>query len=270
MRFSTMTLGALLLAATATPALAQDAAAAGPTAPPPEFTFNATAAVVSDYRFRGVSQTDKGFALQGSITVTDASGFYLSAWGSSTSGYVVAGGNARQEIDLIGGYSHTFKGGVKLDGGVLYYFYPRDPTPGVHSDFFEPYVDISKTFGPLSAKATVNYAPKQKALRLDQSTGPSHDNVYAAGDFSLGVPKTPFGLTAHIGHTFGPSWLANDSVGHTEYTDWGLGATVTYKVLTLGVSYVDSDARFLYNQPGTTHVSNLSGSGVVGTLTASF
>ncbi len=266
MRFSSMTLGALLLATTATPAVAQDA----PTAPPPEITINGTAAVVSDYRFRGVSRTDKGFAVQGSLTVTHASGFYLSAWGSSTSGYDVAGGNARQEIDLIGGYSKTFNSGVKLDGGVLYYFYPRDPTPGVHSDFFEPYVDISTTLGPVSAKVTVNYAPKQKALKLDQSTGPSHDNVYLAGDVSLAIPKTPLGLSAHLGHTFGPSWLADDSLGKTSYTDWGLGATATYKFLTLGVAYVDTDAHFLYNVPGTTKTSNLSGSGVVASLTASF
>lgn len=271
MRFSTTTLGALLLAASATPAFAQDAApAAAPTAPPPEITISATAAVVSDYRFRGVSQTDKQFAIQGSITVTHASGFYVSAWGSSTSGYVVAGGNARQEIDLIGGYSTTFDG-VKLDGGVLYYFYPRDRTPGVHSDFFEPYFDISKTYGPLTAKATVNYSPKQKALALDQTgvgssyVSRSRDNVYVAGDFTLAVPKTPFSLTAHVGHSFGPSWLATDSTGKDGYTDWGLGAAATYKALTLGVAYVDTDARFL-----SATGNNVSKGGVVGTLTASF
>ena len=267
MRISTIAFSVLMLAASATPAFADDAA---PTAPPPPVTINGTVAVVSDYRFRGVSQTDKQFAIQGGLTVTHESGFYLSAWGSSTSGYVVAAANAKQEIDLIGGYSHTFKGGLKVDGGVLYYFYPRDPSPGVSSDFFEPYFDVSKTFGPVSAKATINYAPAQKALKLDQSTGPSHDNVYLAGDFSVAIPKTPLGLTAHIGHTFGPSWLASDSVGDTGYTDWGLGATATYKMLTLGVSYVDTDAKFFYTPPGTTKTTNLAGSGVVVSLTASF
>ena len=267
MRFSTPTLGALMLAASATPAFADDA----PTAPPPPVTINATAAIVSDYRFRGVSQTDKEFAIQGSITLTHESGFYVSAWGSSTSGYVVAGGNAKQEIDLIGGYSKTI-GGVKLDGGVLYYFYPRTSTPGVNSDFFEPYFDISKTFGPVSAKATVNYAFKQKALALDQTGvgstygSRSRDSVYLAGDFTAGIPKTPLGLVAHIGHSFGPSWLATDSFGQKGYTDWALGATATWKQLTLGVSYVDTDARFISPNTGR----NLAKSGVVASLTASF
>jgi uncharacterized protein (TIGR02001 family) len=39
--------------------------------------------VVSDYRFRGISQTDKDFAVQGGLTVSHESGLYASVWGSS-------------------------------------------------------------------------------------------------------------------------------------------------------------------------------------------
>lgn len=262
MRFSTTTLGALLVAASATPAFAQE------TAPPPAITVNATAAVVTDYRFRGVSQTNNNAAIQGSVTLTHKSGFYVSVWGSSIDDYVTVAGTGHQEIDIIGGYSHTIKG-IKLDGGVLYYFYPKTKLAGDRSssDFIEPYVDVSTTLGPVTAKATVNYAPTQKALALDQGasgTLKKRDNVYTAGDFTVAVPKTPFGLTAHVGHNFGPSWLATDSTGKKGYTDWSLGATATYKVLTLGVAYVDTDAKFL------SATKNVSKSGVVATLTASF
>ena len=203
MRFSTPTLGALLLAASATPAFAQD------TAPPPEVTINATAAVVTDYRFRGVSQTDNNAAIQGSITLTHKSGFYTSVWGSSIDNYVTVAGTGHQEIDLIAGYSHTISG-FKLDGGVLYYFYPKTKPAGdkSSSDFIELYFDVSTTLGPVSAKATINYAPAQKALALDQGasgTLKKRDNVYTAGDFTVAIPKTPLGLTAHVGHSFGPS-----------------------------------------------------------------
>ena len=44
------------------------------------------------------------------------------------------------------------------------------------------------------------------------------DNLYLAGDLSATIPKTPIGLTAHLGHTFGPCCL---SIGN-EYTDWSL------------------------------------------------
>ncbi len=273
MRFSTLSLGGLLLVATAAPAFADDAA------PPPAITINATATVVSDYRFRGVSQTDKNVALQGSITLTHKSGFYVSVWGSSVDSYVTQSFAGHQEIDIIAGYSKTF-GGTKIDGGVLYYVYPK--TKGAitvltgqpdttSSNFFEPYFDISHTFGPVTAKVTVNYAPKQKALGVTQGLTvgePKQDNVYLAGDLSAAIPHTPIGLTAHLGHTWGPSWLANDAFGKTQYTDWSLGATYTWKVLTLGVSYVDTNADF--RDPLTTGAGKISNAGVVGTIGVSF
>ena len=284
MRFSTISLSALMLAATATPAFADDA----PTAPPPAFTINGSATVVSDYRFRGVSQTDKNVAIQGSITITHESGLYVSVWGSSVDSYVTASLAGHQEIDIIAGYSKTFSG-TKIDGGVLYYVYPKSKGPltaltgypdNTSSNFFEPYFDISHTFGPVTAKATVNYAWKQKALGLSQGqplpVGPGgalvadtkQDNVYLAGDFSAAIPKTPVTLTAHIGHTWGPSWLATDFDGSTQYTDWSLGATYTYKALTFGISYVDTDANF--RDTLTTGPGKISNAGVVGSIGVSF
>lgn len=248
MRFSTISLGALMLAASATPAFAQEE-----TAPPPAITVTGGATVVSDYRFRGISQTDKKAALQGTFTVSHESGFYATVWGSTIDDYVAAGSD--QELDLILGYSHTFGNGVKLDGGVLYYYYPG----GGHAptDFVEPYVSVSATAGPVTGKVTANYAPKADALSVGNG---KEDNFYLAGDLSAGVPNTPIGLTAHLGHTFGPSYL---SIGD-EYTDWGLGATVTWNHLTLGASYVDTNKDvYLGNR-------NLSGSGVVFSLGASF
>lgn len=262
MRIATTTLGALIFAAAPaiTPALAED------TAPPPAITINATAALVSDYRFRGISQTDKNAAVQGSVTVTHKSGFYVSFWGSSTDSYVTFAGTGHQEIDLIGGYKKTYHGAT-FDVGALYYFYPKTHPAGDRSssDFIEPYADVSYVFGPVTAKATVNYAPKQKALSLDQGasgTMRANDNTYLAGDFSAAIPHSPIGLTAHIGHTWGPSWISTGVNGR--YFDWGAGATITYKALTLGVAYVDTDANTFYTS------KNATKSGVVGSLTASF
>jgi len=241
------------------------AAADGPTAPPPAFTINGSATLISDYRFRGISQTNLQPAIQGSITVTHSSGLYATVWSSSTSGYVTNSGTGSQEIDAILGFKKTYSG-VTFDAGVLYYIYPRSRPGGDRSkgDFFEPYADISYTYGPVTGKVTVNYAPKQKALALDQGqTGlfKNNDNVYLAGDLSASIPKTPLGLTAHLGHTWGPSWL---SLGK-EYTDWGLGATLTYKQLVLGVSYVDTDGVFTLPNG-----NNAARSGVVVSLGVSF
>jgi len=263
MRFSTTLLGGLAMAAVAAPlaASAQDAPADAPTAPPPAFTVTGGATIVSDYRFRGVSQTDRKVAVQGTATVTHSSGFYASFWGSSIDDYVANGSD--QELDLIAGYSHTLASGIKVDGGLLYYYYPGGGN--ANTDFFEPYADVSATYGPVTGKVTVNYAWSQKALTIGLPGRDKEDNVYLAGDLSAGIPKTPIGLIAHVGHSFGPSWLATDSTGKKGYTDWALGATATYKVLTLGVSYVDTDARFV-----TGGGRNVSKGGVVASLGVAF
>ena len=248
MRKSILGLSAVALAALSVPALAQDEAT-------PALTVTGNAAVVSDYRFRGISQTDKRFALQGGITVTHESGFYVSTWGSSIDDYVAAGSD--QELDLIAGYSKTI-GAATVDVGVLYYYYPG--SGGANTDFVEPYASVKGTFGPATAKLSAAYAPKSRALSVDGGLT-REDNLYVAGDLSASVPNTPLGVSAHLGHSFGPSYL---TIGK-EYTDWNIGATYTWSHLTFGVSYVDTD-KSLYSPSGR----NISKAGVVGSITASF
>src|SRR3712207_6349387 len=91
----------LLSGAAASPAFAQDAEPAQSA-----FTVTGGATVVSDYRFRGITQTDKRFAIQGTFSVAHESGFYATVWGSSIDDYVYNGADA--ELDLIGGYRRTF------------------------------------------------------------------------------------------------------------------------------------------------------------------
>jgi uncharacterized protein (TIGR02001 family) len=245
MRKITLGLSALALAAVATPALAQEA-------PASDLTVSGNATVVSDYRFRGISQTYKQFALQGGFTVAHSSGFYATVWGSSIDDYVANGSD--QELDLVAGWSKEF-GGATVDVGVLYYYYPG--SGGITSDFFEPYASVKGTFGPVTAKLSAAYAPKQNALSVGAG---KEDNLYVAGDFSAGIPDTPIGVTAHIGHSFGPSYL---TIGD-EYTDWSIGATYTWEALTFGVSYVDTD-KSLFVGP-----RNVSKAGVVGTIGVAF
>jgi uncharacterized protein (TIGR02001 family) len=217
------------------------------------FTVSGGAALVSDYRFRGISQTDKRFAVQGSFTIAHESGLYGSVWGSSIDDYVAAG--ADQEIDFIAGYRRTF-GGTTVDAGVLYYYYPG--SGGANTDFVEPFVSVAHTFGPVTAKATANYAPKQRALTVGNG---SEDNLYLAGDLTAAIPTTPVSVTAHVGHSFGPSYL---TIGD-EYTDWSLGLSYTVSALTFGVSYVDTDGTFI-----TPSGRNASKAGVVASVGVAF
>lgn len=242
----TVTLSASLCAlAIASPASAADLGSG--------FSVTGGTTLVSDYRFRGISQTDKRFAIQGTFSLNHKSGFYATVWASSIDDYVAAGSNA--EIDLIGGYRKTF-GNTTVDVGVLYYYYPG--SHGVDTDFVEPYASVAQVIGPVTAKLTANYSPKQSALTVGFG---KEDNLYLAGDLSAAIPKTPIGLTAHLGHSYGPSYL---TIGRG-YTDWSLGATLTYKQIVAGLAYVDTN-KDLYSPRGR----NISGSGIVASLGVSF
>lgn len=222
------------------------------------FTINGGASVVSDYRFRGISQTNERFAIQGTLALSHSSGFYATVWGSSIDDYVAAGGDA--ELDLIAGWRHTY-GGTTVDVGVLYYYYPGSSgfIAGYNSDFVEPYASVAHTFGPVTAKVTAAYAPSQQALSIGAG---GEDNFYLAGDLSAALGNG-FAVSAHAGHSFGPSYL---TIGD-EYTDWNAGVTYTTGPVTFGVQYVDTDGDFLSPiTPGR----NLSDSAVVGSVGLAF
>jgi uncharacterized protein (TIGR02001 family) len=216
-------------------------------------SVSGNASLVSDYRFRGISQTDRRFALQGGLTLAHESGFYATLWGSSIDDYVANGGD--QEIDIVAGWRHAW-GGTTIDAGLLYYYYPG--SGGANTDFVEPYVSISRAFGPVTAKVSANYAPRQAALTIGAG---DEDNLYLAGDLSVPLGAGGLAASAHLGHSFGPCYL---TIGDG-YTDWTVGLTYTRGPLTLGVSYVDTDGDFI--TPGG---RNASGAGVVGTIGVAF
>lgn len=262
MRKITIGLSALALAAVATPALAEEA-------PASEFTVTGGATVVTDYRFRGISQTDKRFAVQGTLGVSHASGLYVGVWGSSIDSDTPIAGGSDQEIDIYGGFKKAF-GPATVDVGVLYYYYPggnTGPNAVANTDFIEPYVSVSGAYGPVGIKVGAAFAPKQKALATFLRPGDSkRESLYTYGELSATLPGTPIALSAHLGHTFGPSYL---TAVEEEYTDWSLGATYTWNHLTFGVSYVDTD---FHNGTVLSAGSgrDITKAGVVGSIGVSF
>jgi uncharacterized protein (TIGR02001 family) len=217
---------ATLLAGTA---LAATPAFADETAAPAPFTVTGTAAIVSQYRFRGISQSDNKPAVQASITLSHESGFYVSTWGSSTSGDftntpVAPGGT---EIDVYGGYTKAF-GAVKVDVGGYGYIYPSAPI----NNYYEIYGSLAGTVGPVTAKGGINYAPGQTYFN---TFGVTNHNVYVYGELSGGIPGTPVSLHSHLGYTDGGLRYAKN------YVDYSVGASVTWNHLTLDASVVGTN-----------------------------
>lgn len=209
-----------VVTALATPALAQDAAD-----PPKALNLTGSVTIVSDYRFRGISLSDKDFALQGSMRVDHRSGFYLATWASSIE--QLAG--AETEIDVYGGWAGDFNG-WKPDVGLYSYIYPG----GDNLNYFEVYGALTRAFGPVTTTVGINYAPNQGNT--------ASDNTYVYGKAGVGVPGTPVSLTAGIGYENGA--FADHKV------DWTLGAAATFGRLTVGLAYVDTDQSFRLGDAG--------------------
>src|SRR6478735_5960052 len=90
--------------------------------PDNELSFNA--AVTSDYRYRGISQTRLKPALQGGIDyVNDPGGLYAGVWASTIKWTKDAGGGGQVELDLYAGKRGELVKDISYDVGVLSYVY---------------------------------------------------------------------------------------------------------------------------------------------------
>lgn len=243
-------------------------------------TVSGSATLASDYRFRGVSQTDKGMAVQGGLTVTHDSGLYVGTWASNLSGWGTFGG-ANMELDLIAGYRVPVADNATLDAGLTWYMYPSGADD---TDFAEPYIKLSGTTGPVTLTAGAAFAPRQYALanvsNHPDSRGQKQDNLYLWGDGAAGIAGTPFTAKAHIGYSNGNPGLGPNgtSVAPTgEYWDWSFGVDTTWRNLTFNISYMDTDissneaARLQPNfSKGQDGRGSISDGAVVASLTAAF
>jgi uncharacterized protein (TIGR02001 family) len=224
MRTSIFKLAAVSVAmsalAVSAPALAQEEAAEEASGP---ITLTGGIAAVSDYRFRGVSLSDKDFAVQPYLTVKHESGFYVGAWASN----LAENAGDDLEVDLYAGFS----GGEELtyDIGATYYLYP-----GVSSfNYVEFTGKLGSTVGPATVGVQLSYVPSQ------DNTGNS-DNIYYGTNASIALPGTPLNLTGSIGIEDG-AFTAGD-----EKVDWSLGVNASTKGFTLGVAYVDTNRRSVF------------------------
>src|SRR5688572_31429054 len=73
-------------------------------APEPDYTLSFNVGAVTDYRYRGISQSRLDPALQGGADFAHKSGFYVGTWASTIKWVEDAGGDANAEVDVYGGY----------------------------------------------------------------------------------------------------------------------------------------------------------------------
>jgi len=200
---------------------------------PPDFGLTGNVSLVSDYRYRGISQTFRLPAVQGGFDVNHKSGFYAGTWASNVSGNNYAGGNG-MEWDFYGGARLDLSKVVQLDVGVLQYFYPGAKntigTPPLTStkryDTTELY--IGATYGPYSGKFSITTGDYF-------GTANTSGSWYAEGNYNRELTKG-INFVGHIGR--------QQIKGRSDfnYFDFKAGVTAQAWSVTWGLALVGTNA----------------------------
>jgi uncharacterized protein (TIGR02001 family) len=218
-----------------------------------------TAALTSDYVFRGVSQTGGDPALQAGFESAAESGWYAGLWGSNVSwlsdlSTSAAPISSSVEIDAYGGFRGRFSEALGFDAGAIFYGYPGDFPAGFNeADTLELYFGLSWDIWGLK----VSYAPTD-LFGYPDSDGSQYLELNANWPLT-----STWTLNAHAGH----QWIeSNDAF---DYTDWKLGLTWAWvDGFSVAAAYVDTNAEdALYTNPFGTRVADAT---VMLTLTKAF
>jgi uncharacterized protein (TIGR02001 family) len=217
---------AAALAATCLSALAADP-------PKSDWTITGNAGLFSDYRFRGISQTNKKPALQGGLDISHASGFYVGNWNSNIDSAFYNGSNL--EMDFYGGYKLPL-GGFTLDVGALYYYYPGSGSGNtIKIDNTEIY--LGGSYGPFSLKYS-------HAVSDFFSAPDSKNSYYVDGSVTYDLGNG-LGLVGHVGYQKLKGNARVVEIGSTSLedtiVDYKLGVTYDLSGWLLGASYVSTN-----------------------------
>lgn len=178
------------------------------------YSWNVTA--VSDYVFRGVSQTDEDPTLQAGFTYTSPVGLYAGVWGS---GVDFGPGDPSTEVDFLIGYGFDVSDNVNFD--VLFNRYTY---PGASELNYNELI-TSTTFAE-QYKLTVAYTN-------DLSGSDTKSWYYAVGG-EWALPQD-FTLAANVGRTSLETDFGKD------YTDFNIGVSRQFGLFNLGLGFHGTD-----------------------------
>jgi uncharacterized protein (TIGR02001 family) len=209
----------LTLAIAATSAVTASGFAVAETvnSPAGDFDVSMNVGLVSDYMFRGISQTQGKGAIQGGLDVAHESGLYVGAWGSN----VDFGGDASVEFDYYVGFGNNITEEISYDLGWIKYDYPGEGS-----------LNFSEYYGSLSAYGFTLGGAYSSDFGGDDST------LYSYVGYEYALPYE-IGLALQYGnYDFKDATFAS---GEDSYNDWSVGLSKTMIGLDFGLTYTDTD-----------------------------
>jgi uncharacterized protein (TIGR02001 family) len=236
----TLICSAVAALAASAPLLSHADDAPAPFASPVAFNVG----VVSDYRYRGISQSRVKPALQGGIDYSGPGGIYLGTWASTIKWIKDALGDANIELDLYGGWKGDVGAGLTLDVGALSYVYHKAVTPAwTATPWANP--NTTELYGALSYNiATLKYSHSLTDL-FGNVDSKSSGYLELAAAFDAG---NGFSVTPHVGHQRVKGPFA-DAASYTDYAltvgkDFGNGMSGSIAIVS-----TDADKAWYVSLP---------------------
>lgn len=192
-----------------------------------DFAVDIDLAAASDYRSRGISQTQGDPALQADVMLSHASGLYLGAWTSNVDfGFA---SKTRQEVDYYAGWAWQMAEQVNLDLGYLRYTYPKESQYNLSEVYAILDVQGFKLAAYYSSDANTQY-------------GKDQDSLYTWVGYHRVLPME-IGLELRYGRVDfkDPSYWSQSGQSRDSYREWEARLSRDFFGLTWRLSYLDTN-----------------------------
>lgn len=220
--------------------------------------FSGSVGFFTDYRFRGISQTDNDFSVQGTIdysieTPFKGISFYAGIFGANINFTPNTGApdDGSLELDYYAGFSGSISK-VNWSVGGLYFNYP-DADNSLNQDFFEATLAFDTDVAEgLNVGLNYNVSPE-----FFGETGVAHF-VQATAAYEIPLfDNLPLTVDGAIGY--------QEFEGTGDYLTWQVGLTAeVHKHLDIGVQYIDTNTSVVFE------AAEVAGATVVGFISAKF
>lgn len=244
--FKTRLLVIALGAAFALPAMAEEVAATNHkddihVVPASEHTVTENIGIVTDYIYRGITQTSHKPALQGGVDYGHSSGLYAGVWASNVSwindsGAIAgSGGTANIELDTYFGIKNTVATDYGYDFGYVRYNYLGNYSPAAgfnNADTAEVYAMASYKWALLK----YSYSLLDGFLTVPGTKGTNYL------DLSANYPVADSGVT--IGLHYGKqTFVGTTKSGGNElsYNDYKLSVSKDFSGYVLALAYINTN-----------------------------
>jgi uncharacterized protein (TIGR02001 family) len=255
---------------------------AKPVAAESPWTATANIGFVSDYYFRGLSQSWHKPAVQGGIDITHSNGFYAGVWGSNVSPNTYPDANV--ELDLYAGYNGTTPiEGLGWTTGIYTYWYPGGdwdkytfagttpagaPQTPDGGSWNTQELNAGLSYKWLSAKVSYTLSDWFGSEKKTGWDGDTKGSTYIELNAAYPLPWWGLTLIGHVGRmnvsgklntayvsSNGQMPSATTESTNPDYTDWKIGLNKSFSIAksegwNAGVYWIDSSSNSYWSDKG--------------------